>query len=816
DGPAGAVDIRRCAGAEPVDQVPVEPGQMSSILYTSGSTGVPKGVVLSHAARLTISASLPVDTSGPGARCGVVSTGSSGGTEGVLCIPLVMGGTLVPYDVGERGLGELPAWLRARRVTSLRTVPTVLRQLAGALEPGERFDDLVSVALFGEQLHWAEVPRLRRALGVGAVIHNTYGSSEAGIVTSYAVGPDLRHGRGPVPVGRAVPGRSVVVDDDGELVAIGDPARVPGSYWRRPELTVERFGVDADGRRTCRTGDRGRLDGDGNLHLDGRVDDVVKIGGVRVDRAEVESVLADLAGVTGAAAITRTDRHGDLRLHAFVTVDDPAVAARDLRSALERRLPRAMRPDTITLVDALPRLPGGKVDRAALARIPTVPPAERPTTVEAPTVGAPTVEPRLAAIWAEAVDRSPTGIGSDDDFFDLGGDSLRATRMFAEIDRQLGVGLPVATLLTAPTLRSLDGVVRAARGGDQRWAPVVVIREPAADPRRPALIVLHDGLGQIMGARQLARHLGPDQPIYAVAPHELSGHPTPARTLEELAADYLHHLDDRLPPGPWVLFGQSFGGMIAFEIGRQAREGGREVALVVLGDSVAPGRPSPWARRPSGAAGAIVARRRLETRDLPWPERARQAAVGAVRLTIGVLRRQARHARSRWSSARVRLVVARGRPVPLDLREPLITERCIAMAAGYAPADYPGEVVLVASSNGDPGSAAVWAERSGTFRRHDVSAAHHDMLREPGVATVAAILAEEIDRVTAAAAPPTGPRRSGEPVGAPAAPGVVPGLGGHGDASRRPAVDLAGHGDGRDQRDPAAPGDVDGHGADLG
>ncbi len=749
DGPPGAVDLAECIRSPGIGQVPVPPSRPSSILYTSGSTGTPKGIVYTHAARLALCASLPIDTSGPGTRCGVVHGGSSGGAEGVVCIPLVGGGTLVPYDIGERGLGELGPWLREQRVTSLRTVPTVLRQLADGLEPGRRFDDLVSVALFGEQLHWADIPRLRRALGPGAVIHNTYGSSEAGIVTSYPIGPDVEIGRGPVPVGRPVQGRSLVVDGV-ELVAVGEETAVPGSYWRRPGLTGERFGIDDDGRRTCRTGDRGRLDADGNLHLEGRVDEVVKVAGVRVDRAEVEGALVELAGVTGGVVISRTDRHGDLRLHAFVTTEDPTVEPRDLRTALASQLPSAMRPDTVTVLPALPRLPSGKVDRAALAGSPSTTTGSTTSAIGTTTSA---IEPRLAAIWAGAVDRPESEIGADDDFFDLGGDSLRAVRMFTEIDRRLGVALPVATLLHAPTLRLLEGVVHeqldGGDGGDRdgRSSVVEIRGAPATGSHQPALVVLHDGMGQILGARRLAQHLSADQPVYALAPSELSGRPTPARSLEAVAAEYLAELADRLPPGRWVLFGHSFGGTLAFEIGRQARASGQEVALVVLGDSVAPGRPSPWNRHGSVAPAEIVARRRQETRDLAWTERARQATRGAARLANGAVRRQGRRARSSWASLRVRRVVARGRTVPLGLREQLVTDRCIEMARSYPPWAYPGEVVLVASRNGDPGSAAVWAELSGTFRRVEVPQAHHDMLREPGVEAVAAVLAVEIDRV---------------------------------------------------------------------
>ena len=297
--------------APPTDPVAVDLDALSAILYTSGSTGTPKGVMMSHRTRLGVCAYVPADASQPGVRCGVIDSGSSGGAEGVQCIPLVIGGCLVPFDVASRGLDTLPAWLRDQRVNAFRGVPSVLRNLLLALG-NQRLPNLTSLAVFGEQLQWIDVERLRSVIAPDGVIHNTYGSSEASVVSDFAIAPDRAPGTGPVPVGPALPGRRIVIiDDDGNPLPAGDEGAVvavdglmPIGYWKRPELDAELYGTLADGTRTCRTGDRGWLDDEGWLHLAGREDNVVKIAGNRVDLGEVESVLAEQGGVTAVGATT--------------------------------------------------------------------------------------------------------------------------------------------------------------------------------------------------------------------------------------------------------------------------------------------------------------------------------------------------------------------------------------------------------------------------------------------------------------------------------------------------------------------------------
>jgi acyl carrier protein len=269
-----------------------------------------------------------------------------------------------------------------------------------------------------------------------------------------------------VPVGRAVSDTSVVLlNEDGSRAGISGELAIRSSYvsvgyWQQPELTRERFFADpakgAPGRRLYRTGDRVRLLPDGQLVYLGRIDGQVKIRGHRIEPGEIEAQLAAAEGVDRCAVVVRSDsvdgRNTDIRLVAYVVLDDDetakAVDASSLRRILRAVLPDYMVPQAFVLLEELPLLPNGKVDRSAL-------PAPDWSRDESQILVQPRTdtERQLASIWAEVL--GVNNVGIHDDFFELGGHSLMAAQLVARVTESLQVGLPLRRLFDTPTIAGI-------------------------------------------------------------------------------------------------------------------------------------------------------------------------------------------------------------------------------------------------------------------------------------------------------------------------------------------------------------------------
>ncbi|AQZ67801.1 putative non-ribosomal peptide synthetase [[Actinomadura] parvosata subsp. kistnae] len=413
------------------EQTPVSGGDAAYVIYTSGSTGRPKGVVVTHegiANRVTWTAR--THDLGPDDRLLHKTSVTFDAAGWEMVGPLVTGGTVVVAPPGaERDPGEIVRLARRHRVTVLQVVPSLLRRLVR--EPG--WAGLPALRLLfsaGEPLH---ADLTRRARLPGLRIWNTYGPTECAIdVTAHPVDPDQEEG--PIPIGRPITGmRVLVLDSSGHLAPFGVPGELhvggPGvarGYHGRPALTADRFVPDPHGppgSRLYRTGDLVRWGDDGALRYLGRLDDQIKVNGVRIEPAEIEAVLERHPAVT-AAVVTAAD--GALVAH--VTTASPATPAA-LRVFALGSLPGTHVPTRFVMADELPLLPSGKVDRARLTTPPDGGRAEfRP-------LGTPE-EHKVAAAWAELLD--VPRIGADDDFFQLGGSSLLLTRLAG----LLGVPLP--------------------------------------------------------------------------------------------------------------------------------------------------------------------------------------------------------------------------------------------------------------------------------------------------------------------------------------------------------------------------------------
>ncbi|MEV4970314.1 amino acid adenylation domain-containing protein [Streptomyces scopuliridis] len=482
DDPAGPLE--EFSPADPVDADrtgPLTPGNAAYVIYTSGSTGRPKGVVVEHHSAVSL---LEGAAAGFGFHAGDVWTmfHSCAFDFSVweMWGALAHGGRLVvvPHEVS-RSPREFLGLLARERVTVLNQTPSAFYALAAADdEEPDRGRDLALrwVILGGEALRPARLSSwFRRRGGASPVLVNMYGITE---ITVHATRLDLetRHGTEPgSPVGRSLPGTRLYVLDGrlrpvppgaaGELYVAGPG--VARGYLGRPDLTASRFVADPfgpPGTRLYRSGDLVRWRPDGGLEYLGRSDDQIKIRGFRIEPAEIESALLAVPGVAQAvvAAVPDDARHsggggggGDARLVGYVVpargetaaVGDPGPFTARLREHLRERLPGHLVPALFVLLDSLPLTANGKLDRAAL---PAPVPAEPVRAADSPRTPQ---ERRLASLYAELL---ATGrVGPQDSFFDLGGDSLRATRLVSAVRERFRVELDVRDVFAYPTVADL-------------------------------------------------------------------------------------------------------------------------------------------------------------------------------------------------------------------------------------------------------------------------------------------------------------------------------------------------------------------------
>ena len=453
----------------------VSADSLAYLYYTSGSTGRPKGVADTHrnmlhnVYRYTRTLGIGRDD-----RLSLVQSPAFSGAVSSTYAALLNGAMLCPYDLYEDGAYGLGDWLVESGVTIYHSVPALFRTLvAGRCA----FPTIRVVRLEGDRALASDAALFNAHFASTSVLVNGLGTTETGIVRQFFVSRDTVVGDGLLPVGYAVPDVDVFVVDEGGSRA--DPGTIGEiavrsrflavGYWKDPQRTAERFRSDPADRteRTYRTGDLGRMRGDGCLEHLGRRDDVVKIRGQSVDPAVVEDALVALPDVADAAVTTRRRGSGDAELVAFIVARaDARPTAAQIVAALRKRLPGYMVPSTIVVRATLPVTPFAKVDRAALAELAANLDASTPSReANAPRTA---LETEIAAIWSNVLARA--NVPGDAEFLEMGGDSLQAMQILGLVREQLGVSMTAEDFFALPTVASQARFVEARAVGARRDA----------------------------------------------------------------------------------------------------------------------------------------------------------------------------------------------------------------------------------------------------------------------------------------------------------------------------------------------------------
>jgi amino acid adenylation domain-containing protein len=610
--PAGrnfrTVDLQR-DGAGIAAESTANPGRLNTpenlayVIYTSGSTGQPKGVCMPHGPLLNL-----ILWQNSHTVCGLGERTLQFAALGFdVCFQeifstLSSGGTLViASQTARKDFVSLVRLIEHMEIHRLFLPFMALDLLAVVAEDtGRPLKSVREVITAGEQLRITPAIRALFHRLTGARLVNQYGPTEAHVVSVFELTGDAAGWPYLPPIGRPISHTQLyILDPDLKPVSAGAAgelfiggAGVAQGYLKRPELTVEKFVADPFGRlpgkRLYRTGDLARCLPDGNIEFLGRSDDQVKIRGFRVELGEIEAVLATHPGVQRAVVMARTEPpRGQLLVAYLIRRDQLTQPIPDLRSFIQERLPDYMVPAVFIVLPAFPLTQNGKIDRKAL-------PAPQAGQIDS---GANYVAPRtaeeqqIAAIWSEVLGLSRIGI--HDNFFLIGGDSLRAIKLMLQVEKATGRWIELSTFQLQPTVAGVCAAV-SGRLTQPEFQPVVPI---CPGGNRPPVFCLYNLTGDVNIYYNLAKLLGEDQPVFGIRSPALQNLAQLPGSIEEAAAGVVRCIRQVQPAGAPAIIGYSWAGVLAFEVGRQlAQSEGVESFVASIGPD-APVRPARFILR---------------------------------------------------------------------------------------------------------------------------------------------------------------------------------------------------------------------------
>ncbi len=761
--------INRESQENPIFSVTAD--NLAYVMYTSGSTGRPKGVSVIH--RGVVRLVKGANYANLAAEEVFLQLAPISFDASTLEIwgSLLNGARLVIFPPHTPSLEELGQVIQQYQITTLWLTAGLFHLMVD-----ERLEDLKPLRQLlagGDVLSVPHVQKFIQKIGDCKLI-NGYGPTENTTFTCcYPITEPDQLGNS-VPIGRPITNTQVyLLDSHLQPVPIGVPGELyiggdglARGYLNRPDLTEEKFlqnpFSDEPGTRLYKTNDLARYLPNGNIEFLGRIDNQVKVRGFRIELGEIEAVLAQHPSVKEAVVTARKDISGNKSLVAYiVSHQEQASTIDELRRFLKQKLPDYMVPGAFVVLEALPLTPNGKVDRRALP----APDQIRKEPEETFVAPRNELELQLTQIWEKVLGVHPISV--KDNFFDLGGHSMLAARLFAQIEKKLGINLPLANLFQAPTIEELARIFsQEDHSSEQKkstmqlesasnllnqsgtaspCSSLIVIQPKGSKPPLFCIHVLGRGLKFY---RPLANHLGSEQPLYGLAAQIMDKKYAPPNRVEDLAAHYIKEMRILQPEGPYFLAGVSFGGSVAFEMAQQLVAQGQKVALLALLDTYA-----------SETVNQISSGERFSAHWNKFlqlgPTYVLKKAKDNVKGKIQKFNHKLNHSLNKIGC---KLYLGIGRPLSNNLQDFTFQQENIQASRNYVPQVYPGRVALFrsrdqiidvdVSSCRDPQLG--WGKlAAGGLECHEVPGTHLGMLQEPHVQVLAEKLTACLDKAQA-------------------------------------------------------------------
>jgi len=714
-------------------KVPVihdRPDQVAYVMYTSGSTGQPKGVAIRHRSIARLVCGNQLFNLDRGRTILQLAPAEFDASTFEIWGALLHGGRLVLAPNGPPDFAVLENLICTHKVDTL-WLTTSLFNLVVDTSPG-MLRSLDQIVVGGEALSVSHVSKAFHQMAPDARLINGYGPTESTtFATTYLIPRTLDPNVTSIPIGRPISNtRAFVLDENRQPVPIGVSGELclggdglARGYLNRATLTEEKFISDPFTQdidsRLYRTGDLCRWRADGNLEFLGRLDDQVKLRGHRIELGEIESVLNDHPEVTQSVVILSEDHLKDRRLIAYyVLVPGKEPNIQGIRTHLQSLLPDYMVPGVFLSLDSLPITTSGKINRCAL---PT--PKDISDPVGASSDPKDLIELRWMEIWKKLFDRN--SIRRQDNFFELGGHSLMAVRLAAEVEKILSRRLPIASLFQAPTIEALANMLRN-ENWTAPWASLVPLQPKGS---KPPFFFVHGLGGDVYVFLNLARSLTPDQPIYGLQAEDQKGESGGEISIEKAASRYVEEIRSFQPEGPYYLGGYSLGGWIAYEIARQLSAQDQTVRMLAFFDTY------PSCRLP------VLTHLRI------WlPRLARRLGFHSRQFFQKTRHEQVDYVKGRWTALRFILWTRLRQPMPgtqspqntNELQNPAPTTDAEAidyetLCLRYRPGNYGGSVDLFHTEEMNQTWPKVLAKMvGGNVKIHRVPGNHHSMMLEAG------------------------------------------------------------------------------------